>query len=253
MRGPSQAQVKRAVLAVARRAGAEERLREARAALLPAPLRQDRADTAHLRRLVAWRLGPDDDAVDVGAHAGSVLSEIVRAAPAGRHVAFEPLPWLAADLQSRFPGVDVHAAALSDARGEREFICPAGNPGWSGFRARPTPDAGEVQTLRVPVQRLDDVLGDRRPALIKIDVEGAEREVLEGGLGAITEFRPTVVFEHGLGSADYYGTRPGDVYELLVARAGLRIFDLDGNGPYTAPGFRQAFDDRTRVNFVAHP
>ncbi len=61
-----------------------------------------------------------------------------------------------------------------------------------------------------------------------------------------------MVFEHGLGSADHYGTTPDDVFELLVPRAGLRIFDLDGGGPYALTAFRRAVLGRERVNFVAH-
>ena len=179
-----------------------------------------------------------------------MLRELVRVAPAARHVAYEPLPWLAAELHRAFPGVDVRAKALSDRTGEAAFTHVVGNPGWSGFRRRPTPGAQRFEELTVPVEPLD-ALG-LAPRLVKVDVEGAEREVLAGALATITEHRPVVVFEHGLGSADHYGTAPDDVFELLVARAGLRIFDLDGGGPYALAAFRRTVLARERVNFVAH-
>jgi FkbM family methyltransferase len=67
-------------------------------------------------------LREDADCLDVGAHAGSVLREIVRLAPRGRHVAWEPLPGLAAGLRADFPGVAVREAALADQAGRRERL-----------------------------------------------------------------------------------------------------------------------------------
>jgi hypothetical protein len=32
-----------------------------------------------------------------------------------------------------------------------------------------------------------------------------------------------VIFEHGEGAADYYGTTPADLYDLLAGQCGLRI------------------------------
>ncbi len=75
--------------------------------------------------------------------------------------------------------------------------------------------------------------------MIKIDVEGAEREVLEGAIETIVRYKPTVVFEHGKGAAPHYATGPRDVYALLCAQAGLRIFDLDGQGPFDLAEFER--------------
>ena len=60
-----------------------------------------------------------------------------------------------------------------------------------------------------------------------------------------------VVFEHGTGSAEAFGTLPGDIYQLLREKAGLRIYDLDGSGPYTGTEFERVFYAAERVNFVA--
>jgi hypothetical protein len=61
---------------------------------------------------------------------------------------------------------------------------------------------------------------------IKIDVEGGELQVLKGGAETIRRNRPVIVFEHGLGAADCYGTQPEDVYELL-SFCGLRISTME--------------------------
>jgi FkbM family methyltransferase len=257
---------------VTRRGGIVGRLRAALAAAPDAPeaeaaraapddppavdfLERDRLDTEHMRRLIAFMLGPDSNCIDVGAHRGSVLEQIVRVAPQGRHIAYEPLPHLAAELAEQFPGVDVRPAALSDHRGESTFAHVRAAEGWSGLRFRPLPGnaESEVTEISVRLEPLDEALDpDYVPAFIKVDVEGAERQVFEGALRTLRKHRPTLVFEHGLGSANAYGTEPDHIHELLAGQAGLRIFDLDGNGPYSLEEFRRTYYAAERVNFLAH-
>jgi hypothetical protein len=64
--------------------------------------------------------------------------------------------------------------------------------------------------------------------------------------------RPFVALEHGLGSADHYGTRPETIHALL-RDCGMDVFDLDGGGPYDAAAFARAFDAQERVNWLARP
>ncbi len=236
---------------IAAQLGMEEEARRAWQMARPA-VRRDLAERAHLRRLVAWTVPHDGDCIDVGSHVGDVLRDLVRVAPNGRHIAYEPLPALAAGLRAAFPHVDVRTKALANEHGDRTFVHVVGNPGWSGFRQRPTPRAERFEHLTVEVERLDDALPDSfRPAFVKVDVEGAELEVLQGALETLKTYRPVVAFEHGLGSADHYGTEPGDVYSLLTDDARLRIYDLAGDGPYSLERFRRAFTRGFPVNFVA--
>jgi hypothetical protein len=145
--------------------------------------------------------------------------------------------------------------ALSNHCGQADFAYVHGaSEGWSGllFRPLPTGEDAEVEHIDVRLEVLDDVLDpDYRPAVIKIDVEGAEQQVLEGALGTLRRHKPIVIFEHGLGSANAYGTHPADVYGLLCNVAGLRIFDLDGSGPYALDEFERTYHAGERVNFVA--
>src|SRR5215217_2610537 len=156
-------------------------LRRVRRRFLPAHIRADIRDTELLVALLEEVLEPDSHCLDVGAHAGSVLREMVRLAPRGRHVAWEPLPAFAARLREEFPAVEVRQAALGAHAGTRAFAHVVDEPGWSGFLARPTPSSSPVEELSVAVERLDDVLPEGvRPAFVKIDVEGAEEEMLRG-------------------------------------------------------------------------
>lgn len=238
--------------AFAFRVGVGDRLRQIKRAFEPDSLRQDRDDNDHLRAILGAILEPDSNCIDVGAHKGVFLSHIIRLAPRGRHIAYEPLPDLAAELVRHFPSVDVRRRALSDHQGEAEFVHVVTRPGWSGFRERPYPDQEKVRRITVPTESLDTALApDYVPHFIKIDVEGAEEQVLRGAMETLCRHRPIVALEHGLGSADYYGTRPQTIHALLTVEAGLSIFDLDGGGPYSAQAFAGAFARRERVNFLA--
>jgi FkbM family methyltransferase len=246
--------VRHAVLSAARRVGLEDRLRRVQRALEPAPVRRNRRDDENLRVLMAAVLERDSCCVDVGANIGTVLADMVALAPDGTHIAYEPLPELQQELATRFPQVDVRPAALSDRMGEASFARVRDAPAQSGFRL-----VGDrrraTEPLTVRVERLDDALPERFvPALIKIDVEGAEEQVLRGALETLRRHRPVVVLEHGNSAAEY-GTRPDDIFELLSAQAGLRIFDMDGVGPLTLEDFRAVASPpaATRWNFFARP
>ena len=229
-------------------------LRRVRRRFLPVHIRADMRDTDLLVALMEEVLEPDSDCLDVGAHAGSVLREMTRVAPGGRHVAWEPLPEFAARLRKAYPGVEVREAALSDENGESEFAHVLTDPGWSGFVHRPTPASGRVETITVRTERLDDALpAGVEPAFIKIDVEGAEERVLHGAVETLRRHRPVIAFEHGLGSADHYGTTPAAIHQLLAGELGYTLFSLDGDGPYDEPRFGEVFATGERVNFAARP
>jgi len=231
-------------------------LRALRRRFLPAHVRRDIRDRELLSALLARELEPGSDCLDAGAHIGDVIAECVRLAPHGRHTAWEPLPEFAAKIRARLPDVEVREAALSDRAGDRTFSRIPDQPAWSGFRVRPLPgQTGDprAEGLVVATERLDDALPPGvRPAFLKIDVEGAEEEVLRGALTTLRTHRPLVVFEHGLGSADHYGTTPEAIFELLTG-AGYTIGGLDGEGPFDRSRFAEIFHAHERVNFVGRP
>jgi len=210
-------------------------------------------------RVMTRILRPESNWVDVGTSTGDILWHVLRRAPRGRHVAFEPIPANAAILRARFPPrVTVHTMALSDTTGETEFQHVASNQGYSGLKRRTYPRAEEqVVTIRVPVARLDDVLpADFRVDALKVDVEGAELGVLRGAARTLRQWRPYVLFEHGRGAADCYGTTPEMIYDLLVGEYGLRISLpeawLDGRPPLDRAGFVAQFGG-DNCNYLAHP
>ena len=205
-------------------------------------------------------LQPESVVLDVGANEGSILAHILLAAPLGRHHAFEPIPTLAAALRERHPNVEVHEVALSVDTGEEvEFHHVVSNPSYSGLKERRYDRPHEdVVITRVRTARLDDEVDPSTPVrLVKIDVEGGELGVLLGGKELLLRNRPYVVFEHGLGGSDYYGTTPQDIYALLHDEIGLSVTLmerwLDDRAPLTLEEFADEFASGRNYYFLAYP
>ena len=119
-------------------------------------------DRHAMNLLIAASLPRDGHAIDIGAHRGGVLREILRVAPLGRHVAYEPLPDCYKYLRREFRQVDVRNVALSDTNGTTSFLHVVAAPEFSGMRQRAYPgyEDSPRRKLTVPMQRLDDDLPD---------------------------------------------------------------------------------------------
>jgi FkbM family methyltransferase len=251
--GRLRARARRAV----RRAGVDRQLTVAYEGVLMAlqspARRRNRRDDERARLLAAAVLGPDSNCVDVGASEGRLLAVFAELAPLGKHIAYEPVPHVRASLARRFPQAEVRAAALSDRDGESTFVVHRRLPSRSSLRPVGY-DAGQTETIQVPVETLDRSLpAGYIPHLLKVDVEGAEHLVLEGAIATLTTHRPVVLFEHQRSTAVHYGSGPERVFGLLVDKLGMRIFDLDGQGPYTLARLRHAYERGSRWNFFAVP
>lgn len=213
--------------------------------------------------VIARVLAKDSNCVDVGCHHGLILDEMLRHAPDGTHFAFEPLPHLFAGLKDKYAGranVRLFEAALSEAAGNATFQHVVTNPGYSGLlRRRFDRPHEDVVEIRVNLLRLDDVVPPDLPIrLVKIDVEGAELQVLRGAAGLLRRWRPIVVFEHGLGGSDIYGTRPEMVFDLF-ASCGMKVSLMGawlashGETTLTREGLADEFDSARNYYFMAHP
>jgi FkbM family methyltransferase len=132
--------------------------------------------------------------VDVGAHLGVMLHEMVRLSPTGLHHAFEPVPYKAEWLRKKFPSVGVHEMALSDQSGKADFFLHSETSSLSALRQ--SAENPNPEKTSVPVRRLDDVLPEsHRVDFLKIDAMGAEYHVLRGAERILQMSRPVVIFE----------------------------------------------------------
>jgi FkbM family methyltransferase len=237
---------RRAVGAIARRLERPELL----AAFYPGA-RQALHEEIAIKAILASVLGRDETYVDIGSNRGQILREAVRVAPGGRHIAFEPIPSLAADLTRAFPEIDCRQVALAARPGTAEFCHFRSLDGWSGLRRSPqiSDREGDPEYITVSVSTLDTELGDIAPAVIKIDVEGAELDVIEGGRSLLSRARPVLIVEHVAAAAQLYGAPSEALWEALDDLA-YEIFSVTGDGPYT----RGAFAEQSGVvNWLATP
>jgi FkbM family methyltransferase len=137
--------------------------------------------------------------VDVGAASPTEATVTRHFYEAGWHgVNFEPVPGWAAALRSLRPRDMTVEAAAGAEPGELVFYevidDPALSTGGGEGAARLRREGHELREVRVPVVTLDAVLSDLAPERIdflKIDVEGAERDVLLGI--DLQRWRPRIV------------------------------------------------------------
>jgi len=207
-------------------------------------------------------LTPQSNCVDVGCHEGAVLDKMVAIAPHGTHFAFEPIPDFHRKCVARFTPnrkVHIYELALSDCVGTFPFQHVVSNPAYSGLRRRRYDRSSETITeIMIRTNLLDNIIPTDVPIdFVKIDVEGAELQVLKGAIGVLRRSRPMIVFEHGLGAADYYGTSPEDMYELLAGKCELQISLmerwLNGEPPLSEADFCDQFYNGRNFYFLAHP
>lgn len=150
-----------------------------------------------VRRLVQ----PGQTVADIGANVGIMtllLSKLVGVS--GKVHAFEPNPYLSDLLQETLRrnavlNTILYEMGLGSTTGEMELSVPKGNLGMGSLIRASLGDNDQI--YRVPINTLDQVCNKNcdRLDLIKIDVEGFEHQVFEGGRSTFSRFRPVVVLE----------------------------------------------------------
>lgn len=183
-------------------------------------------------------LRPGDTFVDVGANIGWFTILGAHAVGTAGHVhAFEPRADLFDRLkqsvaENRFAErCDLHHLALGKASTELElfWIPEERNPGHS-FITSDAPPEGAKQVGKVRVEPLDTIPIGTPVRAMKIDVEGAELQVLLGAADLIERDRPFLLVEIFAKWLNAVGeTSPEEVYAWLRAR-GYRVFKLADTG-----------------------
>ncbi len=217
--------------------------------------RRNRSDEKNLKLLLTFGLRRNANCLDVGANQGLFLRDFRRIAPNGRHIAYEPLPNLFAKLEREYPEMDIRQAALSDKEGESTFVHVTDRrfEGYSGFEERTYPAEVHSESIVVPTERLDDHLPDGwLPDFVKIDVEGAEGLVIAGAIETLRRAKPIMTIEHGWGGAKQFGWSDEDFHRAICHDIGLRLFDMDGNGPLDLSLFREKLHTGEHWNWIAH-
>lgn len=173
----------------------------------------------------------DGDVVwDIGANIGFISLELAAARPGVQVCCFEPSPWISNQLLANARASSMPIQLFSMALSNREEILPimakfSRNVGQSGFN--PNPYTKYDGTVHVATARGDDLIAKGiapAPDIIKLDVEGHEKEALEGLRQQIFSGRlRAIVYEN---CEFFEGSRHVPV---LLREAGFVLRQLQGN------------------------
>jgi FkbM family methyltransferase len=203
-----------------------------------------------------------DRVLDVGANAGIYTLVACATDPRVEVIAVEAAPKVADVLVehielNRLGGrVRVERVAAGAAAGTAEFLVPTSELPTSSRLATTPPREGTVERLEVRVRTVDDLVDGGPLDVMKVDVEGAEADVLRGAAATLSRSAPAVLFEL---------LPENDALEIedILRGHGYRVWALTTHGPrpldrlVADPGRRERnmlalhADDERRQRLVA--
>jgi len=205
----------------------------------------------HLSTFLVVRLCDTDKVfVDIGAHIGSIISEVKAHSSPSKIIAFEAIPDKAKKLSSKFKDVEVYECAVSDSTGLTRFFIDQKLSGYSSLNKMKNSRETTVE------MNLVDNLVDRNDVdVIKIDIEGAELGALRGSVKLIERCKPVIMFESG--PSEVLGYTKEAMWQFFES-LGYQLF-IPNRLPHSAKGLSlEAFIDshqyprRTTNYFAVH-
>ena len=218
----------------------------------------------HLGAVIATLLAQRAGAfIDIGVNVGQTLCKVLAAGGGRRYVGFEPQVACCFYVDqfirhNAVPDAHVIPVALGEQPGVYELhadnddVDESASLDSTGFRAT----MSATRKVLVPVLRGDSALADLNLdaiAVLKIDVEGAELEVLRGLRETLQRWHPAVLFEvlpNFFGEqrapiepalARQHNVRAQAIYDLFTAH-GYAVHQVDRSGAWS-PIERFALDD----------
>lgn len=173
-----------------------------------------------------------DNFLDIGANMGFYSLALATLNPNLNVQSFEPQPrtysYFATNvsLNKLESQVKVFNCGLGSKEDNLKMYIPAFTGSGGGSFANLHMEEGDAEEVLVPVKTLDTLVqSNSNIDLIKIDVEGFEFEVVEGGLELIKSGKPTIVIELLRKWMKPFGKQPQDVINLLNP-LGYEVFSI---------------------------
>jgi FkbM family methyltransferase len=185
--------------------------------------------------------------IDIGGHAGRHSDIFINQIKCKSVYIFEPIPSKYQFLKNTYSAnanVEIKQIAISSKKGKSEFILNHSAPEESGLRERiyNNPDLKNLEKLTVETNTLDNLFPNLKSLdYIKIDVEGGEIDILNGGLRLIKKHRPIISVEYGKPGYSVYGHSADTLFEFCHKHEYV-ISDLFGNPIKTIDIWRQCVD-----------
>jgi FkbM family methyltransferase len=204
--------------------------------------------------MAAELVQPGDVVWDIGANLGLfAFAAAARAGSQGRVFAAEPDTWLVSLLHrsAREPSraaapVEILPLALSDSIGLARFHIATRARAASFLDGAGTDAAGGVRETQTVMSTTLDWLCQHIPApnVLKIDVEGAELQVLRGAEKLLTTARPKLLCEV---------SRNAEQVSALLRRLGYELYDATTEFPGRQPTPVATWDTLALPSHVGTP
>jgi FkbM family methyltransferase len=192
-----------------------------------------------IQEALVSRIKAGDVFLDIGANIGffSVIGARL-VGPDGRVYAFEPVPANLTALQrniglNQFANTKIMQSAVSNHSGKGELLL-ADWGGGSALKGASTPPdiCGTMEVELVTIDQLVEQGEIEPPAVVKIDVEGAELEVLQGMARTLEKHHPVLIYELDDDNPERYQQKQ-DACEAYLLPLGYHITRLDDSYPGT--------------------
>ena len=204
--------------------------------------------------------------VDVGGNVGQSIAGYLELFPTARIHSFEPHPDAFSKMKARYAGreqIRIEPLALGNTCGDATFYAAELSevssllPPDPMVVARSSNSTYSNRQIQVPVDTLDRYCGRTQTEhihILKIDVQGAELDVLEGAKGLLSEGQVDLLFVEVMFAANYSGqSYLDDIWRLLKAHEYV-LWDLfpflhtragrlwTGNAIFASPTAAQTLD-----------
>ncbi len=181
--------------------------------------------------------------VEVGANVGASLVPLAAEFPRLAFHCLEPVPEFFALLEANArsyaaPNLTLYNRALGPRDGEEiEIRIGYGTAGLSSLVTH----HADMGLLRVASETLDRFVGERRMALLKLDVDGHELGVLRGAGSVLRRDHPKIFMEYSLAYLHDVGARPDELRDLLapIGYDRISLFDPYGRRLGTTASFEE--------------
>lgn len=171
---------------------------------------------------------------DIGAHSGffSIFASTI--IKTGVIHAFEPIPSLCKDIEesialNKIKNIKVNQFCLGNKNGKTSFHLSS-TLDHSGILETKLQSVRSKKVI-VRVVKLQTYCKQNRIEkidLIKIDVEGGEKDILFSAKDLLMRFQPVIIIEFSVDTTPAYDYHPNEIYDFLE-KLGYKIYGLVGN------------------------
>jgi FkbM family methyltransferase len=204
--------------------------------------------------------------IDIGAHIGTYTLRIAKLFPNCQIIAFEPFienyyPLSCSIKLNNLTNVISYPIALGNSEGYTDLYINPKNPGGHSIK-KINPIKGNLmkRSVKVKIKKLDSFAPFNEPVLIKVDVEGAEEDVLKGTLTTLKTHvvvlavevhnPPLMINEDSCNRKICRYLRHQIGYRTLLLEHSSRDHHVLAISPYISPE-KEAFIERLVLSYIS--